>query len=78
MVAEALSDLQKTGRLTALSWEEISTGPNHDPSWKCSCKIDGVILGEGTGKSKQAAKDVASRTALSALIKRDGSESTAI
>jgi len=60
--------LQATNRLTALSWDESTTGLEHSPMWTCVCKINGKPYGTGTGMNKQAARDVACKVTLEGLV----------
>lgn len=69
--------LQKTGRLSSLSWEESATGPAHAREWECICKIDGEPRGKGVALHKHVAKDKASEEALAFLRKEAEIESEA-
>ncbi|TFK26725.1 hypothetical protein FA15DRAFT_267141 [Coprinopsis marcescibilis] len=60
--------LDKLGRGSSISWQEITYGPAHDQKWKCVCKIDGEPRGEGTGSHKHVAKNIAAAQALQYLI----------
>jgi ribonuclease-3 len=42
-------------------------GPPHERHFTCSARIDGVVLGVGSGASKKAAEQEAARKALAAL-----------
>ncbi|KAK0218669.1 hypothetical protein IW262DRAFT_1386790 [Armillaria fumosa] len=59
--------LQGKNRLDAVSWVEARSGPPNDPTWTMKCKIDGKVLGIGTGSQKHVAKDAASNQALASL-----------
>jgi len=63
--------LQKRGRLSALSWQESTSGAKHAPVWKCICKIDGEPRGTGTGTHKHVARDLAANEALEYLEKQE-------
>jgi ribonuclease III len=45
-----------------------STGPDHAKSFVARVLVDGDVLGEGTGRSKKAAEQVAALTACRALM----------
>lgn len=60
-----LQELVKTGK-TNLKYIPISeTGPSHDKTFEVAVSLDdGVILGRGIGKTKQAAEQEAAKEAL--------------
>ncbi|KAJ3762183.1 hypothetical protein EV360DRAFT_79541 [Lentinula raphanica] len=61
-------DFQMQGRnLSALSFEESSTGRSDQAIWTVVCKVDGEIKGTGTAATKADAKNLASKKALEAL-----------
>jgi ribonuclease-3 len=45
----------------------ISTGPDHAKTFMASVIVDGEVLGEGTGRSKKAAEQVAATAACATL-----------
>ncbi|KAL1951238.1 hypothetical protein VTO73DRAFT_387 [Trametes versicolor] len=67
----APKDLQGKGRLTALTWEHKSEGPRHDPVWTSHCKVDGVEVSTGTGKTQNLAKEAAAEKAKTILEAQD-------
>ena len=46
-----------------------SYGPPHDRTFKISVLLDGIKLGEGVGKSKKEAEQLAARAALEKMVK---------
>ena len=44
-----------------------STGPDHAKTFVASVIVDGEVLGEGSGRSKKAAEQVAATQACAAL-----------
>ncbi|KAJ4468558.1 hypothetical protein C8R41DRAFT_37520 [Lentinula lateritia] len=60
--------LQSKNRLSALSWLNSTSGLSHAPQWNCICKIDGEVMGSGTGPQKHVAQDIAANQALKTLI----------
>ncbi|KAF8831909.1 hypothetical protein HHX47_DHR1001318 [Lentinula edodes] len=60
--------LQSKNRLSALSWLDSTSGFPHAPQWNCICKIDGEVMGSGTGPQKHVARDIAANQALKTLI----------
>jgi len=72
----ALSQLDYKTRLQELSarsgcgapvYEVSSTGPDHERSFRALALVDGKVLGEGAGRSKKAAEQVAATQACLAL-----------
>ncbi|KAH8118641.1 hypothetical protein DFH11DRAFT_690966 [Phellopilus nigrolimitatus] len=63
--------LQSKKCLTALCWEERSSGPQHSPEWTCDCKINGSSYGTGKGPTKQDARNEAAKVALKAIEEED-------
>ncbi|EPT03479.1 hypothetical protein FOMPIDRAFT_87899 [Fomitopsis schrenkii] len=60
--------LQSTEKANLLSWDESTSGPRHEPTWTCICKIDGNEYGRGTGPTKQLARNAAASVALERLM----------
>lgn len=53
----------------SIRFEEISrTGPDHDPTFCYAVTVDGVKMGEGTGKSIKSAQICASEVAYKAIL----------
>ncbi|KAJ7597363.1 hypothetical protein C8J56DRAFT_1041564 [Mycena floridula] len=50
-----------------VSYIEESSGPANACSWQVTCKISGVVKGQGVGPSKAAAREAAAKEALLAL-----------
>jgi ribonuclease III len=62
----------------APSYELVETdGPAHDRSFRVEVRHQGVLLGEGRGKSKRAAERAAATQALSGLVSPDSGEAAA-
>ncbi|EKM61458.1 uncharacterized protein PHACADRAFT_190624 [Phanerochaete carnosa HHB-10118-sp] len=59
--------LQSIGKESSLSWFEERSGPEHNPEWTMTCKIDDKPIATGSGPQKQAAKDAAAKGALDKL-----------
>ncbi|KAJ1301738.1 hypothetical protein OPQ81_008971 [Rhizoctonia solani] len=51
----------------SLSWQQAKVGQQHMPEWTMWLSVDGQIRGQGTAPTKQAAKEIASKTALQSL-----------
>lgn len=71
MQSDAKSQLQhvtqsRSGAMPAYAITEQS-GPPHDPSFRAKVELEGAVLAEGTGRSKQAAEMDAARSALRLL-----------
>jgi ribonuclease-3 len=58
--------LAKDGRLPQYTSE--GTGPDHERTFTASVKVDGLVLGTGSGRSKKEAEQGAAEQALSTLI----------
>ncbi|KAJ3803427.1 hypothetical protein GGU11DRAFT_6133 [Lentinula aff. detonsa] len=52
-----------TKRRVAVDYPANCSGPPHAPKWIIQCKVNGILKGTGTGKSKQEAKELAARNA---------------
>lgn len=64
-----LQELVQTDKKSVI-YEIISeSGPAHDKSFVCQVKVDGIVLGEGTGSSKKSAEQAAAKEALSKQAK---------
>lgn len=64
-----LQELVQTDK-KSVTYEIISeSGPAHDKTFVCQVKVDGIVLGEGTGSSKKSAEQEAARIALSKQAK---------
>jgi len=59
--------LQSKNQAALLTWEESSSGPAHAPQWTLTCKLNGEVVGVGTGAQKHIAKDMAAKAALQTL-----------
>ena len=57
-------DLQQSGLVKIVYRVVASTGPDHARVFRVEVTCDGVILGEGTGRSKKEAEQDAARVAL--------------
>jgi len=51
----------------AIEWSANQSGPGHALIWVVHCLVNGVMKGEGTGKSKQKAKEDAAARAFQAM-----------
>ncbi|KAF5338270.1 hypothetical protein D9611_014617 [Ephemerocybe angulata] len=70
-------DLAKRGELDSLSYSELGSGPQNDPTWTIECKIgspihghnivNGTVRGTGVAKKKKAAEQAAAKQALELL-----------
>lgn len=47
------------------------TGPDHNPSFTVNVFIDGVLMGEGTGKNLKTAEQLAAKEALFAALEKE-------
>ena len=45
------------------------TGPDNQPEFDAIVKMDGLILGKGSGRSKKKAEQAAARSALEKMVK---------
>ena len=64
-----LQELVQTDK-KSVTYEIISeSGPSHDKTFVCQVKVDGVVLGKGTGNSKKHAEQEAAKVALSKQAK---------
>ena len=64
-----LQELVQTDK-KSVTYEVISeSGPAHDKTFVCQVKVDGIILGKGTGSSKKQAEQEAAKMALSKQAK---------
>lgn len=64
-----LQELVQTDKKSVI-YEIISeSGPAHDKTFVCQVKVDGIVLGEGTGSSKKSAEQAAAKEALSKQAK---------
>ena len=61
--------LQRTGGMPQYDFISME-GPPHAPQFRYSVVLDGQVLGEGTGTSKQNAQQAAARSALKKLGNR--------
>ncbi|KAI9445350.1 hypothetical protein H4582DRAFT_1806457 [Lactarius indigo] len=50
-----------------VEWNASQSGPGHSLTWVVHCLVNGVMKGEGVGKSKQKAKDDAAQQAFQAM-----------
>jgi len=50
-----------------IEWKASQSGPGHALTWNVECSVGGIQRGNGTGKSKQQAKEEAARQALTAM-----------
>lgn len=64
-----LQELVQTDKISAVYEVVDEIGPSHDRTFKVVVKVDDVILGEGTAKSKKEAEQDAARDALSKRAK---------
>lgn len=58
-------------------YEVRDTGPDHEKTFTARVLVDGEVVGEGTGRSKKQAEQVAAREAYRTLVSRaesDGAE----
>ncbi|KAG8787718.1 hypothetical protein FRC12_015338 [Ceratobasidium sp. 428] len=60
------NELAMKNRLVT-SWQQQKTGQQHIPEWTMWLIVDGTPRGHGTAPTKQAAKEVAAKTALQAM-----------
>ncbi|KAI0720174.1 hypothetical protein C8Q72DRAFT_106403 [Fomitopsis betulina] len=67
--------LQSTDKANLLSWDESTSGPRHEPTWTCICKINGNVYGRGTGSTKQLGRNAAASVALERLMQEAASQS---
>lgn len=65
-ILQELVQTDKTGAVYEVVSEE---GPSHDKTFKVNVKVNDVILGEGTAKSKKEAEQEAAKDALSKRAK---------
>ena len=64
-----LQELVQTDK-KSVTYEIIEeSGPSHDKTFVCQVKVDGVILGKGSGNSKKHAEQAAAKEALSKQAK---------
>lgn len=56
--------VQEKHKATPVYQVESETGPDHDKKFEVSVRMDGQVLGVGTGRSKKAAEQEAARIAL--------------
>ncbi|KAI9461025.1 hypothetical protein BJY52DRAFT_1261830 [Lactarius psammicola] len=50
-----------------IEWNATQSGPGHSLTWVVHCLVNGVMKGEGAGKSKQKAKEDAANQAFQAM-----------
>jgi len=50
-----------------IEWTATQSGPGHSLTWVVHCLVNGMVRGEGVGKSKQKAKEDAANKAFQAL-----------
>ncbi|KIO19716.1 hypothetical protein M407DRAFT_246080 [Tulasnella calospora MUT 4182] len=50
--------------LNSLSWVDVATGTNPFTTWTSVVKMDGKVLGSGSGARKKQARNSAAREAL--------------
>ena len=63
-----LQELRRAGRARCSRVRRsTSTGPDHAKTFVASVIVDGEVLGEGTGRSKKAAEQVAATSRLPVL-----------
>ncbi|KAG8947566.1 hypothetical protein FRC04_010616 [Tulasnella sp. 424] len=53
--------------LNSLAWEDVTTGTNPNLTWTSVVKMDGKVLGSGSGARKKQARGFAARQALVTL-----------
>ena len=59
-----LQELVQTDK-KSVTYEIIEeSGPSHDKTFVCEVKVDGIVLGKGTGGSKKQAEQMAAKEAL--------------
>ncbi|GJJ11670.1 hypothetical protein Clacol_005906 [Clathrus columnatus] len=61
------NEMQRQGRLKALTWDDQVAGPTHNAVWTCSALINEIEYGRGMAPNRQAARDEAARQALQAI-----------
>ena len=61
--------LQKNGECS-IQYKELSeSGPDHDKTFTFCVEIDGVVCGEGSGRTKKEAEQAAAGKALERLLR---------
>ncbi|TFK34277.1 hypothetical protein BDQ12DRAFT_727057 [Crucibulum laeve] len=48
-------------------FEDSTTGPQHQPTWTSIAYVNGIEYGQGSGPSRDVAKERAAQQALNAL-----------
>lgn len=61
--------LQKNGECSILYKELSESGPDHDKTFTFCVEIDGVVCGEGSGRTKKEAEQAAAGKALERLLR---------
>ena len=65
-----LQEVTQGGQRGTPSYRVVeAAGPNHDKKFRVEVLVEGVVLGIGTGRSKQAAEKEAARQALDQLTR---------
>lgn len=64
-----LQELVQTTRKSVVYELVRETGPSHNKTFECVAKVDGIILGKGTGSSKKSAEQAAAKEALTKQAK---------
>ncbi|TFK26726.1 hypothetical protein FA15DRAFT_667216 [Coprinopsis marcescibilis] len=59
--------MQNRGMLHLLSYADIPSGPCDQQVWTIQCKINGAVMGVGTGRDKQQARRLAAQQALQVI-----------
>jgi len=54
-------------RRVQVEWKTTSTGASHAPLWYAECYVNGISKGQGTGNSKQVAKEQAAQNAYNEM-----------
>ncbi len=65
----ALQELVQTTKKSVVYELVKEMGPAHNRTFECVCKVDGIVLGKGTGSSKKAAEQEAAKAALAKQAK---------
>ena len=66
----ALQELvQQNGEVRICYEQTGESGPDHNKLFSCAVSVDGVKIGEGSGRTKKEAEQMAARRALETLTK---------
>jgi len=56
----------------AVHYDIADSGPEHDKTFNATARVGGKVWGEGVGRSKKQAEQIAARTAYAALVAEHG------